>query len=86
MHLVFYGSNLVFAEPDNARAKELLASTYDQLGYQAESGPWRDVYLSGAYELRTRVILDESRLPTPMQLPALFSSQWQHNSEWSTWP
>jgi alkyl sulfatase BDS1-like metallo-beta-lactamase superfamily hydrolase len=45
-------NHLVFAEPDNARAKELLASTYDQLGYQAESGPWRDVYLSGAYELR----------------------------------
>jgi alkyl sulfatase BDS1-like metallo-beta-lactamase superfamily hydrolase len=25
---------------------------YDQLGYQAESGPWRDVYLTGAFELR----------------------------------
>ncbi|HET9063895.1 MAG TPA: alkyl sulfatase dimerization domain-containing protein, partial [Candidatus Binatia bacterium] len=44
--------HLVFAEPDNAEAKTLLASTYDQLGYQAESGPWRDVYLTGAYELR----------------------------------
>ncbi len=30
----------------------MLAKTYDQLGYQSESGPWRDVYLSGAYELR----------------------------------
>ena len=29
-----------------------MAATYDQLGYQAESGPWRDVYLSAAYELR----------------------------------
>jgi alkyl sulfatase BDS1-like metallo-beta-lactamase superfamily hydrolase len=29
-----------------------LARAYDQLGYQAESGPWRDVYLSGAWELR----------------------------------
>ena len=27
-------------------------ATYDQLGYQAESGPWRDVYLTGALELR----------------------------------
>jgi alkyl sulfatase BDS1-like metallo-beta-lactamase superfamily hydrolase len=44
--------HLVFAEPDNAEAKELLARAYDQLGYQAESGPWRDVYLTGAYELR----------------------------------
>ena len=45
-------NKLVFAEPDNADAKALLAKTYDQLGYQAESGPWRDVYLSAAYELR----------------------------------
>ena len=45
-------NHLVFAEPGNAKAKGLLARTYDQLGYQSESGPWRDVYLSGAYELR----------------------------------
>jgi alkyl sulfatase BDS1-like metallo-beta-lactamase superfamily hydrolase len=45
-------NHLVFAEPDNDRARALLARTYDQLGYQAESGPWRDVYLSGAFELR----------------------------------
>ena len=45
-------NQLVFAEPDNTQAKILLANTYDQLGYIAESGPWRDVYLSGAYELR----------------------------------
>jgi len=44
--------HLVFAEPGNTEAKELLAQTYDQLGYQAESGPWRDVYLTGANELR----------------------------------
>ena len=36
-------------------AKELLADTYEQLGYQAESGPWRGVYLQGAYELRNGV-------------------------------
>lgn len=42
----------VFAEPDNTKAKTLLARVYDQLGYQAESGPWRDIYLSGAHELR----------------------------------
>jgi len=42
----------VFAEPASATARELLARSYEQLGYQAESGPWRDVYLTGAYELR----------------------------------
>ena len=42
----------VFADPEDMALRALLAKTYDQLGYQAESGPWRDVYLSGAYELR----------------------------------
>ena len=45
-------NHAVFAEPKNTQAKSLLAKVYDQLGYQAESAPWRDVYLSGAYELR----------------------------------
>ncbi len=45
-------NHLVFAEPKNKKAKQLLAKTYDQLGYQAESGPWRDNYLTGAFELR----------------------------------
>jgi alkyl sulfatase BDS1-like metallo-beta-lactamase superfamily hydrolase len=45
-------NHLVFADASNVDAKKLLAAIYDQLGYQAESGPWRDVYLSGAYELR----------------------------------
>ncbi len=45
-------NHLVFAEPDNDKAKAMLAMTYDQLGYRAESGPWRNVYLTGAYELR----------------------------------
>ena len=42
----------VFFAPENTKAKTLLAATYDQLGYQAESAPWRDVYLTAAYELR----------------------------------
>jgi len=45
-------NHVVFAEPDNDDAKRLLADVYDQLGYQAESAPWRDFYLTGAYELR----------------------------------
>ena len=44
--------HVVFANPENADAKELLAKSYEQLGYQAESGPWRSIYLQGAYELR----------------------------------
>jgi alkyl sulfatase BDS1-like metallo-beta-lactamase superfamily hydrolase len=45
-------NHLVFADPNNQDARDLLAQAYDQLGYQAESGPWRDVYLTGAFELR----------------------------------
>ena len=45
----------VFANPESTPAKELLADSYEQLGYQAESGPWRSVYLQGAYELRNGI-------------------------------
>lgn len=45
--------HVVFAGPDNAKARNLLADTYEQLAYQAESAPWRNIYLSGALELRT---------------------------------
>ncbi len=34
--------NLVCTEPDNQEAKEFLGKTYEQLGYHAESGPWRN--------------------------------------------
>lgn len=44
--------HVVFANPQSKKGKALLADTYEQLGYQAESGPWRSVYLQGAYELR----------------------------------
>ncbi len=45
----------VFANPKSAKSKELLADSLEQLGYQSESGPWRSVYLQGAYELRNGV-------------------------------
>jgi len=43
---------VVFADPSNTDAKNLLADTYEQLGYQSEAGPWRAIYLTGAEELR----------------------------------
>jgi len=45
-------NQLVFADPDNAPARYLQADALEQLGYQAESGPWRNFYLSAAQELR----------------------------------
>jgi hypothetical protein len=64
-----------------SRLRHLLAFV-DNLNVQLSTGPLPP----GSYELRTRIHLDESRLPTPMQLPAWFSSQWKHDSEWSVWP
>ncbi|WBF47582.1 alkyl/aryl-sulfatase [Serratia rubidaea] len=54
-------SKVVFADPQNKAARELEADALEQLGYQAESGPWRNFYLTGAQELRNGVM----KLPTP---------------------
>lgn len=43
---------IVYAEPDNTAARLLCADALEQLGYQAESGTWRNAYLTAAYELR----------------------------------
>jgi alkyl sulfatase BDS1-like metallo-beta-lactamase superfamily hydrolase len=54
-------NHVVFADPDNREARDLQANALEQLGYQAESGPWRNFYLTGAQELRQGV----AKLPTP---------------------
>ncbi|HXL09218.1 MAG TPA: alkyl sulfatase dimerization domain-containing protein [Candidatus Bathyarchaeia archaeon] len=46
-------SRLVFAAPSNEAARLLLADSLEQMGYQSESGSWRNAYLNGAKELRT---------------------------------
>ncbi|TWD81677.1 alkyl sulfatase BDS1-like metallo-beta-lactamase superfamily hydrolase [Kribbella amoyensis] len=45
-------NHAVFAQPDHADAREVLADAYEQLGYGSENGTWRDFFLSGATELR----------------------------------
>ena len=42
----------VFADPSCEEARLLQADAFEQLAWRAESGPWRDIYLSGAQELR----------------------------------
>lgn len=49
-------NKLVFAQPDNRDARAALASAYDQLGYQAESGAWRNYYLAAAASLRGNAV------------------------------
>ncbi|KAJ5669659.1 hypothetical protein N7462_010729 [Penicillium macrosclerotiorum] len=41
------------ANPENKRAKLLLASAYEALGFGAENATWRNFYLTNAQELRT---------------------------------
>ncbi|QDK45018.1 alkyl/aryl-sulfatase [Bdellovibrio sp. ZAP7] len=65
-------NHLVYAEPTNKEALRLQAASLEQMGFQAESGPWRDVYLSGAAELRgaskmpTMQFIDTRTLPLSM--------------------
>jgi len=45
-------SHLVFADPEDREARALEADALEQLGYGAECGTWRNVFLMGALELR----------------------------------
>ncbi|MBQ7886587.1 MAG: MBL fold metallo-hydrolase [Clostridia bacterium] len=45
-------NTIVYADPANEAARLLCADALEQLGYQAESGPWRNAYLTAALELR----------------------------------
>lgn len=48
-------NHVVFSDPQNTAAKQMLADAYEQLGYQSESASWRNFYLTGAMELRNGV-------------------------------
>jgi alkyl sulfatase BDS1-like metallo-beta-lactamase superfamily hydrolase len=48
-------NQLVFADPKNADGRALLADSYEQQGYQAESAIWRNQFLSAARDLRQGV-------------------------------
>ncbi|MNN36825.1 SCP-2 sterol transfer family protein [compost metagenome] len=66
------GNHLVFAEPENKAAREAQADALEQLGYRSESAIWRNMYLTGAQELRqikpqqgARATADLIRAATP---------------------
>jgi len=48
-------NKLVYAEPDNTAAKDLLADVFEQIGYQKESPSVRNSFLAAAYELRNGI-------------------------------
>ncbi|HUN68947.1 MAG TPA: alkyl sulfatase dimerization domain-containing protein [Burkholderiales bacterium] len=68
-------NHVVFAQADHKGAKELLARTYDQMGYMSEAATWRNSYLTAAAELRNgppkkgvdRAFLIEMLAQTPIE-------------------
>ncbi|KAA5595506.1 alkyl/aryl-sulfatase [Blastochloris sulfoviridis] len=53
-------NRLVFADPTNRAARELLADVWEQLGYQQENPGLRNSFLNGAYELRSGISTGEA--------------------------
>ena len=49
------GNQLLFADPENPDARKAQAETLEQMGYQSENATWRNMYLTGAMELRNGV-------------------------------
>lgn len=70
-------NKLIYAEPENSEAKDLLASVFEQLGYQYESASMRNVFLSSAQELRNGApAVAASRGTNPSLARAMTTTQW----------
>lgn len=63
------------------RLRHVLADL-SQIRLSFETG----VLPGGDYEIMARMSLDQRTMPPPMRLPALLSSNWHHDSSWSSWP
>ncbi|MGW2691859.1 alkyl/aryl-sulfatase [Streptomyces sp. NPDC001296] len=72
-------NHLVFADPADEEAKELLAGVYVRLGHGAENGPWRNMYLTGALELRegagsARIVGDTAGMTSALTVSMLLDA------------
>ena len=77
LHAVEILDRLVFAEPRNQPARDLLADAYEQLGYQKESPSLRNSFLQGAYELRSGMPSGEAARSTgPDVVRAMSTGFW----------
>ena len=76
-HAMEIVDKLVYAEPDDMRARFLQADIFEQLGYQYESASMRNSFLSAAQELRSG-IPESLGLDTggPDAIRALTTAQW----------
>ena len=76
-HAVEILNKLVFAEPENQLAKDLLADVYEQIGYQKESPSVRNSFLAGAFELRNGVPAGASpKTSGPDMIRAMSTELW----------
>ncbi|NOI24514.1 alkyl/aryl-sulfatase [Vibrio mediterranei] len=55
-------NDVLQCNPANDQARQLLADSFEQQGYQSETMAWRNSYLQGAYELRTGHIADSIKM------------------------
>ena len=76
-HAMEIVNKLVYAEPDDTRAKSLLADIFEQLGYQYESASMRNSFLSATRELRSGTPKSSGvNTGGPDAIRALTTSQW----------
>jgi alkyl sulfatase BDS1-like metallo-beta-lactamase superfamily hydrolase len=70
-------NKLVFAEPSNQAAKDLLADCFEQIGYQQESPSVRNSFLAAALELRSGIPSGASPKTTgPDMIRAMSTELW----------
>ncbi len=70
-------NKLVFAEPGNQAAKDLLGDVYEQIGYQKESPSVRNSFLAGAFELRNGIPTGASpKTSGPDMIRAMTTELW----------
>ena len=70
-------NKLVYAEPKNTEAKDLLADVFEQIGYQQESPSVRNSFLAAAYELRNGIPTGASpKSSGPDMIRAMTTSLW----------
>jgi len=63
-------NKLVYAQPANQAARNLLADAFEQMGYQKESSSLRNSFLAAALELRSRIpngLMPQSVSPDPVR-------------------
>jgi alkyl sulfatase BDS1-like metallo-beta-lactamase superfamily hydrolase len=68
-------NRLVFAEPQNRPARELLADVWEQIGYQQENPGLRNSFLNGAYELRSGISMAEATSTSPPEVLRAMSTE-----------